>query len=74
MLGKGQLGQVNGARLTLAALGRAFGPIVAGLLWGWSAAAHGMVAGSSFFGFVTAAVLLLISLLLHRRIQLPEQT
>ena len=74
MLGRGQLGQVNGARLTLAALGRAFGPIVAGLLWGWSAAAHGMVAGSSFLGFATAAVLLLISLLLHRRIQLPEQT
>lgn len=33
----GALGSINGVRMTLAAFGRALGPIVCGILWGFSA-------------------------------------
>lgn len=69
---RSQLGDVNGVRMMLAALGRASGPLLGGYLWGVSAT--WAVPGHHFLGFILASVALVGCFALHNSIpmHIPE--
>ena len=63
---RGQLGSVNGIRMMLAAFGRSSGPILGGVLWGYSATLN--FPGHHYLGFIVASFALIGCWYLHHRI------